>query len=147
MGATTTPALIDVTAITNAVSAAMLTKPPALQTDIFMKNKGGGDELKPLKEPKQWNTWQCTFLSLAHAYNFKHITDPTYVPDPRDCDATTMFDLQHKHAFGLLVASIKESSALPVILHYSDPKAHDYGYAQLLYQDLLGHSFKKRFIL
>ena len=56
--ATSTPSGPDVTAITNAVSAAMLAKPSASRTDIFMKNKGGGDELKPLKEARQWNTWQ-----------------------------------------------------------------------------------------
>ena len=56
--AATTPSTTNVTAITNAVSAAMLAKPPALRTDIFMKNNGGWDELKPLKEAKQWNTWQ-----------------------------------------------------------------------------------------
>ena len=56
--ATTAPSAPDVTVITNAVSAAMLAKPPTSRTDIFMKNKEGGDELKPLKEAKQWNTWQ-----------------------------------------------------------------------------------------
>ena len=56
--ATTAPSAPDVTVITNAVSAAMLAKPPTSRTDIFMKNKRGGDELKPLKEAKQWNTWQ-----------------------------------------------------------------------------------------
>ena len=45
-----------------------------------MKNKGGGDEVKPLKEPKQWNSWQWTFLSIAHAYDFKDVTDPTFTP-------------------------------------------------------------------
>ena len=33
---------IDVTAITNAVSTAMLAKPPASRTELFMKNGGGG---------------------------------------------------------------------------------------------------------
>ena len=56
--ATSTPSGPDITAITNAVSAAMLAKPSASRTDIFMKNKGGGDELKPLKEARQWNMWQ-----------------------------------------------------------------------------------------
>ena len=109
----TTPT--DVMAITNAVSAALLSKPPTSRTDIFMKNKGGGDGIKPLKETKQWNTWQCTFLSIAHAYDFKDITDATYVPDPMDSDATKVFELQQKHAFGILVASVKEPSVLPVI--------------------------------
>ena len=56
--AATAPSAPDVTAITNTVSAAMLAKPCASRTDIFMKNKGGGDELKPLKAARQWNTWQ-----------------------------------------------------------------------------------------
>ena len=54
----TTPSAPDVTAIANTVSAAMLAKPPTSWTDIFMKNMGGGDELKALKEARQWNTWQ-----------------------------------------------------------------------------------------
>ena len=71
--ATTTPpvpavAPVDVLAITNAVSAAMLARTSTSCTDMFMKNKGGRDKVKPLKEPKQWNTWQCTFLPIAHAY-------------------------------------------------------------------------------
>ena len=57
---TTQPA--DVTTITTAVSAAILSKPPASHTDMFMKNKCGGDDVKVLKEMKQWNTWQQNFL-------------------------------------------------------------------------------------
>ena len=48
-----TPAPVDVMAITKAISAAMLVKSPASKTDIFMKNKGGRDEVKPLKEQQQ----------------------------------------------------------------------------------------------
>ena len=140
--ATSTPSGPDVTAITNAVSAAMLAKPSKSRTDIFMKNKGGGDELKPLKEARQWNTWQQTFLSVAHAYDFKDITDITYVPDGLDIDACTVFDLQQKHAFGLLVSNVKESSVLPIIRKYSDPNATNYGDAQLLYDDLVSHFTK-----
>ena len=47
------------------------------------------------------------FLSIAHAYNFKDITDITYVPDGLDIDACTVFDLQQKHAFGLLVSNVR----------------------------------------
>ena len=54
-GTPTTP--VDVHAITSALSAAMLTKSPTSRTDVFMKNKGRGDEVKPLKEAKQWNAW------------------------------------------------------------------------------------------
>ena len=79
-GTTTTP--MDVTAITSALSAAMLAKPPSSCTDVFMKNKGGSDDVKPLKEAKQWNAWHHSFLSLAHSYDFKDITDPMYVPNP-----------------------------------------------------------------
>ena len=140
--AATAPSTTNVTVITNAVSAAMLTKPPASRTDIFMKNKGGGDELKPLKEAKQWNTWQQTFLSVAHAFDFKDITNITYVPDALDTDACTVFDLQQKHAFGLLVSNVKESSVLPIIHKYSDPNATNYGNAQLLYDDLVSHFTK-----
>ena len=46
------PGPVDVTAITNAVCAGMLAKPPASHPDIFMKNKGGRDSVKPLKEQK-----------------------------------------------------------------------------------------------
>ena len=77
----------------------MLAKPPPSHTDLFMKNKGGSDEIKPLKEPKHWNTWQQTFLSVTHSYNFMDITDSTYVPDSVDADACTVFELQQKHAF------------------------------------------------
>ena len=48
----------DISAITRAIAAAMLAKPPPSRTDLFIKNKGGSDEIKPLKEPKHWNTWQ-----------------------------------------------------------------------------------------
>ena len=140
--ATSTTSVPDVTAITNAVSAAMLAKPSASRANIFMKNKGGGDELKPLKEARQWNTWQRTFLSMAHAYDFKDITDITYVPDGLDIDACTVFELQQKHAFGLLVSNVKESSVLPIIRKYSDPNATNYGDAQLLYDDLVSHFTK-----
>ena len=120
-GTTTTTS--DVSAITRAIVAAMLSKPPPSQSALFMKNKGGSDEIKPLKEPKHWNTWQRTFLSVAHSYNFMDITDSTYVPDSIDADACTVFKLQKKHAFSLLVSNVKESSALPVIWKYSDPNA------------------------
>ena len=82
---TTAPAVpgpVDVTVITNAVCAGMLAKPPASHLDIFMKNIGGRDSVKPLKEQKQWNTWQHAFLSIAHAYNFKDMMNITYIPDP-----------------------------------------------------------------
>ena len=122
----------DVTAITNAVSTAMLAKPPTSCSDLFMQNKGGADDIKPLKEPKQWNTWQQTLLSVAHAYDFKDITDASFVPDTLDADRYNLFTLQQKHAFGILVSSVKESSALPVVHKYSDPNAHDYGDAQII---------------
>ena len=44
-----------------------------------------------------------------------------------DSNATKVFELQQKHAFGILVANVKESSALPFICHYSDPNATNYG--------------------
>ena len=130
---------VDVTAITSALSAAMLTKSPPSRTAIFMKNKGRGDDMKPLKEAKQWNAWHRTFLSVAHSHDFMDITHPTYVPDPSDDDACTLFDAQQKHAFGILVSSIKESSILPTRCKYSDPNVPDYGNAQMLYTDLVTH--------
>ena len=84
-GTPTTP--VDVHATTSALSAAMLTKSPTSRTEVFMKNKGRGDEVKPLKEAKQWNAWHQTFLSVAHLHDFMDITDPTYVPEPSDDDA------------------------------------------------------------
>ena len=44
-----------------------------------------------------------------------------------------------KNTFSLLVANLKESSALPVIQKYSGPNAADYGDAQLLNQVLVAH--------
>ena len=130
---------MDVTTITNALSPALLTKPPSSCTDIFLKNKGGGDEVKPLKEAKQWNSWRRTFLSITYSYDFKDVTNLMYVPDKLDHDAMNIFDLQQKHAFGILVANIKESSAMPIVHHYSDPQATDYGDAQQLYAHLVTH--------
>ena len=130
---------MDVTTITNALSAALLTKPPTSCTDIFLKNKGGGDEEKPLKEAEQCNSWQRTFLSIVQSYDFKDVTDLMYVPDTLDHDAVNIFDLQQKHEFGILVANVKESSAMPIIHHYSDPQATDYGDAQQLYAQLVSH--------
>ena len=86
-----------------------------------MKNKGGGDDVKPLKQAKQWNAWHHSFLSITHSYDFKDITDPTDVPDPSDDDACALFDAQQKLAFGILVSSIKESSILLALHKYSDP--------------------------
>ena len=130
---------VDITAITSALSAAMLTKSPPSGTDIFMKNKGHGDDVKPLKEAKQWNAWHRTFLSVAHSHDFMDITDPTYVPDPSDDDVWSLFDAQQKHAFGILVSSIKESSILPTLCKYSDPNVPDYGDAQMFYTNLVAH--------
>ena len=121
--------------ITNAVLAALLSKPLISCTDTFMKNKGGVDGIKPLKETKQWNTWQCTFLSIACAYDIKDVTSATYVPNPMDYDTTKVYKLQQKHAFRILVANVKQSSVLPVICCYSDPNTTDYGDAQMLYQN------------
>ena len=109
---------------------------------MFMKNKGGADDVKPLKEPKQWNTWQHTFLSIAHAYNFKDVTNISYASDPFNTNVCTVFELQKKYAFGILVTMIKESSALPVVHKYSDPNATHYGDAQLLYNNLVTHYTK-----
>ena len=105
---------MDVTTITNAISTALLAKPPPSHVDLFMKNKGGGGDVKPLKEPKQWNTWQRTFLSVAHSYDFMDITDVSYLPDPLDHDEVNMFELKQKHGFTLLVANVKEPSVLPI---------------------------------
>ena len=58
------------------------------------------------------------------------ITDSTYVPDSVNADACTVFELQQKHAFSLLVSNVKESSALPVVQKYSDPNATYYSDAQ-----------------
>ena len=44
---------VDVPAITSAITTAMLAWEPTSRTDMFMKNKGGADDIKPLKEPKQ----------------------------------------------------------------------------------------------
>ena len=93
--ATITPP-VNITAITSTVSAAMLSKPPISCMDLFMKNKGGSDDIKPLKEAKQWNTWNRAFLSVAHSYDFKDITDPSYIPDPSDTDACSLFAAQQK---------------------------------------------------
>ena len=134
-GTPTTP--VDVTTITSAFSAAMLTKSPPSCTDVFMKNKGHGDDVKPLEEAKQWSAWHRTFLSVAHSHDFMDITDPTYVPDPSDDDGCTLFDAQQKHAFGILVSSIKESSILPTLRKYSDPNVPDYGDAQMLYTKMV----------
>ena len=83
-----------------------------------------------------------TFLSVVHASDFKDITDITYVRDELDIDACTVFDLQQKHAFGLLVSNVKESSVLPIIRKYSNPNATNYGVTQLLYDDLVSHFTK-----
>ena len=136
-GTPTTP--MDVTAITSALSAAMLTKSSPSCTNIFMKNKGHGDDVKPLKEAKQWNAWHRTFLSVAHSHDFMDITDPMYVPDPSDDDACALFDAQQKHVFGILVPSIKESSILLTLRKYSDPNVPDYSDTQMLYTYLVAH--------
>ena len=99
-GTPTTP--MDVTVITSALSAVKLTKSSPSHTDIFMKNKGRSDDVKPLKEAKQWNAWHRTFLSVAHSHDFMDITDPTYIPNPSDDDASALFDAQQKHVFGIL---------------------------------------------
>ena len=111
----------------------MLVKPPTSHTEFFMKNNGGSDELKLLKEPKQWDMWQRVFLSIAHSYNFKDITDPCYVLDPTNTDDCTLFNLQQKHTFGLLVSTLKELSMLPVVQEYCDLNAADYGNTHMLY--------------
>ena len=129
----------DVMAITNAVSIAMLAKPPTSHVDLLMKNKGEGDDVKPLKEPKQWNTWQRTFLSIAHSYDFMDITDVSYSPDSLDHDEVKVFKLKQKHAFTILVANVKDPSVLPIIHKYTDSNATHYGNAQLLYYDIVAH--------
>ena len=129
----------DVTTITNAVSTAMLAKPHPSHVDLFMKNKGGRDDVKPLKEPKQWNTWQQTFLSIAHSYDFMDITDVSYLPDSLDHDEVNVFELKQKHTFTILVANVKEPSVLPIICKYADLNATHYGNAQLLYYDIVAH--------
>ena len=129
----------DVTAITNAISTAMLVKPLTGRVDLFMKNKGGGDDVKPLKEPKQWNTWQQTFLSVAHSYDFMDTTDISYSPDSLDHDEVKLFELKQKHAFTILVVNVKEPSVLPIVCKYADLNATHYGNAQLLYYDIVAH--------
>ena len=129
----------DVTAITNAVTAAMLAKPPTSRADLFMKNKGGVDDVKPLKEPKQWNTWQRTFLSVAHSYDFMDMTDISYSPDSLDHDEVKVFELKQKHAFTILVANVKEPSVLSIVCKCADSNATHYGNAQLLYYNIVAH--------
>ena len=130
---------MDVTAITNAVSAAMLAKPPTSHVDLFMKKKGGGDDVKPLKETKQWNIWQWTFLSVAHSYDFMDITDFSYSLDSLDHDEVKVFKLKQKHAFTILVAHVKEPSVLPIVGKYADSNATQYGNAQLWYHNIVVH--------
>ena len=71
-----------------------------------------------------------------------YITAITYVPDELDIDACTVFDLQQKHAFGLLVSNVNESSVLPIIRKYSNPNATNYGDTQLFDDDLVSHFTK-----
>ena len=130
---------MDVMAITNAISAAMLAKPPTSHVDLFMKNKGGGDDVKPLKEPEQWNTWQQIFLSVAHSYDFLDITDISYSLDSLDHDEVKVFELKQKHAYIILVANVEEPSVLPIVHKYADSNATHYGNAQLLYYDIVAH--------
>ena len=73
--------------------------------------------------------WQCNFFSVAHAYDFKYITDVTLARDPMDVDDCTVFDLQQNHTCGILVSCVKESSVLPASWKYSDPNATNYGNA------------------
>ena len=136
---TPTPTPIDVVAITNAVSTAMLSKPPPSRNEVFLKNKGGSDDAKPFKEGKQWNTWNRSILSVAHTYDFKDITDSMYVPNSMDDNACALFESQQKHAFGILISSIKESSVLRVLCKYSEPNATYYRDAQMLYAELVAH--------
>ena len=42
---------VDVPAITSAVTSAMLARAPMSHTNMFMKKKGGADDVKLLKEP------------------------------------------------------------------------------------------------
>ena len=75
-GTPTTP--VDVTAITSALSAAMLTKSPTSHTDVFMKNKGHGDDMKPLMGGKQWNAWHlcipfCGTFTGFHGHHRPHV--------------------------------------------------------------------------
>ena len=79
------------------------------------------------------------FLSVTHSYNYKDITAPHYILDSTNTDTCTVFDLQQKHLFGLLVSTLKESSMLPFTRQYSDLNAADYGDAQMLYHDLIAH--------
>ena len=136
---TPTPTSIDVVTITNTVSTAMLSKPPPSRNDVFLKNKGGSDDVKTFKEGKPWNTWNRSFLSVTHTYDFKDITDPMYVPDSMDDNACALFESQQKHAFGILISSIKQSIVLPVLHKYSKPNATYYGDAQILYAELVAH--------
>ena len=95
--------------------------------------------MKPLKEPKQWNTWQWTFLSIAHSYDFMDITDVSYLPDSLDHNEVNVFELKQKHAFTILVANVKEQSVLPIVHKYANSNATHYGNAQLLYYDIVAH--------
>ena len=85
------------------------------------------------------NTWQCNFLSIAHTYEFKDITDDTYVPIPINTNALTAFELQQKHAFSILVVTVNESSILPIVHQYSNPNARHYEDVQLLYRNIVMH--------
>ena len=95
--------------------------------------------MKPLKEPKQWNTWQWTFLSVAHSYDFMDITDLSYSPDSLDHDEVKVFELKQKHTFTILVANVKEPSVLPIVHKYADSNATHDGNAQLLYYNIVAH--------
>ena len=63
----TTATTSDISAITRAVAAAMLAKPPPSRTDLFMKNKGGSDEIKPLKEPETLE-YMAMYFFVCHTF-------------------------------------------------------------------------------
>jgi hypothetical protein len=51
----------------------------------------------PLKEEKQWDTWQCTTIALARAQDVSEVLEPTYVPTTSE--ETELFNEKQKYMY------------------------------------------------
>ena len=89
----------------------------------------------PLKEEKQWDTWQRTTIALARAQDVSEVLEPTYVPSTsEDID---LFDEKQKYMFTAFERNLLTDQGKAFVRDYAN--TYD---AQSIYRDLCAYALQ-----
>jgi hypothetical protein len=89
----------------------------------------------PLKDEKQWDTWQCTTVAQAHAQDISEVLDPTYTPIT--VEEMELFDEKQKYMFAAFERNLLTDQGKAFVRDYA--QTYD---AQAIYKDLCAYALQ-----